>query len=277
MRRSLFVLGLMALGPGVQAKTSGNEDKPHEDQISAPDFAGPVLAPADAGFLDRRGGAGWGDRCFLHLQAGRLDWALAACERGLAASPLPKVKGALLYNLGMIAEKQGKHDSAILAFEQSLLARPGNKTVQAALNRCRAAHATAGSPAKTATAQTDTVPTRFASENSVWNGTYAAGESCDQWTLSISNGRAELTYDMCRGGYSFTANVRIASGDEWDATFTYGGASGAAADFTIYEPMPTKCTAKAASRRRQKITKVRLACPTGLLTRDAVTLILQQE
>ncbi len=90
------------------------------------------LAEADEGFEDARGGTGWGNRCIAHLRAGRLDAAQAACAAGLAAATRDTTRGALLYNLGLIAELRGDRVSARLDYEASLRARP-NSTVERAL------------------------------------------------------------------------------------------------------------------------------------------------
>jgi hypothetical protein len=85
----------------------------------------PGLAQEDVGFIDTRKGGGWGDRCFLHLQAGRLDAAKAACDRGLAmAEPRGWTRGSLLYNLGMIAEKEEDLATARQRYRESLSVRP---------------------------------------------------------------------------------------------------------------------------------------------------------
>lgn len=91
-----------------------------------------TLAAADEDFEDARGGSGWGNRCIAHLRAGRLDEAQAACAEGLDASTRPATRGALLYNLGLIALRRGDGVSARLDYEASLRARP-NATVEHAL------------------------------------------------------------------------------------------------------------------------------------------------
>jgi hypothetical protein len=91
------------------------------------------LAPQDVDFRDARGGWGWGDRCFLHIKAGRLANARAACDRGLAEASDANVRGALLYNLGLIEERSGNPDAARARYEESLRARPGNAVVAKAL------------------------------------------------------------------------------------------------------------------------------------------------
>jgi len=91
------------------------------------------LAPEDIGFEDHRGGRGWGNRCFVHLKAKRYAPASAACRRGLEIATEGSIRGAILYNLGRIAEEQGHVEEARRQYRSSLRERPGNKTVQARL------------------------------------------------------------------------------------------------------------------------------------------------
>lgn len=83
-----------------------------------------ALAPADVGFRDRRRGWGWSDRCWKHFRRGRIGYAEAACKRGLRAARDNKARGALLYNLGRIAEAQGSRASAVKYYQRSLRVRP---------------------------------------------------------------------------------------------------------------------------------------------------------
>ena len=92
------------------------------------------LAETDRDFVDPQQGRGWGNRCWTHFEAGRLSHARAACERGLRASPTPATRGALLYNLGRIAEARGRTSDARARYRGSLEVRPGNTTVQARLD-----------------------------------------------------------------------------------------------------------------------------------------------
>lgn len=92
------------------------------------------LAPDDRGFVDNRGGWGWGDRCWKHIKSGQLDWAKAECLRGMDMNPAaPQPRASLLYNLGIIEAKLGNVDVARVYFQQSLALRP-NADVQAALD-----------------------------------------------------------------------------------------------------------------------------------------------
>ncbi len=93
----------------------------------------PVSAE-DASLEDTHGGSDWGNRCAVHLRAGELDAAEGSCARGLAMAERPATRGAILYNLGRIAEARGDHDTARRAYRASLEARPGNAATQAALD-----------------------------------------------------------------------------------------------------------------------------------------------
>jgi hypothetical protein len=75
----------------------------------------------------------WGTQCVEHMRAGRLEEARAACEQGLDETTKPAARGALLYNLGVIAQRSGDTAAARKHFEDSLAARPGNAAVRKAL------------------------------------------------------------------------------------------------------------------------------------------------
>ncbi len=92
-----------------------------------------ALAAEDLGFVDARGGKDWGLRCLEHLRARRMGAAQAACEAGLAVASKPAIRGALLYNLGLIARKTGATQVARARFGESLVVRPGNAAVLRAL------------------------------------------------------------------------------------------------------------------------------------------------
>lgn len=91
------------------------------------------LAAEDRGFVDTRGGKDWGLRCLEHLRAGRMGAAQAACDAGLAVASKPAIRGALLYNLGLIARNTGATQVARARFGESLVVRPGNEIVTRAL------------------------------------------------------------------------------------------------------------------------------------------------
>ena len=77
-----------------------------------------------------RTASAWGEDCYAHLRVGLWGIAEASCLRGLAAAPEPGTRGAILYNLGRIAEAQGAPAQAMEHYRSSLAARPGNATVK---------------------------------------------------------------------------------------------------------------------------------------------------
>lgn len=83
-----------------------------------------VLAADDVSFQDDRGGQGWDERCFYHLDAKRLANARAACLRGLDVAEDQEIRASLLYNLGRISIKQGDDRRARQYLQKSLELRP---------------------------------------------------------------------------------------------------------------------------------------------------------
>jgi hypothetical protein len=111
----------------------------------------PVLSPEDATFVDTRQGRGWGDRCFSEIKAGKLGWARAACDRGLALPDVDAaVRPALLYNEALIAKKGGDAAAARSYLEHSLALRapgdPGRSIVEQELVSLGGSAPSAGSP-----------------------------------------------------------------------------------------------------------------------------------
>jgi hypothetical protein len=93
----------------------------------------PVLPDADRGFVDTRGGWGWGDKCWVSLKASKWGWAKAECDKGMAMNPAsPQPRASLLYNEGLVAKAAGKIDEARQDFRASLALRE-NAEVRAAL------------------------------------------------------------------------------------------------------------------------------------------------
>lgn len=82
------------------------------------------LAPEDQNFIDDKNGVGWGNRCYTHFKAGVLNFARAACMKGLESNPDDKTRGALLYNLGLVDEATGDKKTSCEWLRQSLVARP---------------------------------------------------------------------------------------------------------------------------------------------------------
>jgi hypothetical protein len=89
----------------------------------------PSLDATDASF----GGSAreWGDRCVLHLRAGRLDAAEAACFAGLAEGGSDRTRGALTYNLGRIEEEREAPERALDYYRRSDRLRPDHPEVRA--------------------------------------------------------------------------------------------------------------------------------------------------
>ena len=126
------------------APPAERDSPPVDDEapaISAQAVASPAaskarsrLAPADQGYVDAKKGAGWGNRCFAHIKAGDLDFARAACQRGLALGPGPYVHGAILYSLAVAEQKAGNDEAACAHLRASLRVRPGSAPVRKKLN-----------------------------------------------------------------------------------------------------------------------------------------------
>ncbi|MEZ4454122.1 MAG: tetratricopeptide repeat protein [Nannocystaceae bacterium] len=122
-----------AVGPGSGACDPSRPcpgDSRCEDGRCRVDVA---LAPDDSALLDG-GSRALGDRCVVHLREGRLGAATAACEAALSRATTERSRGALLFNLGRIAETLGDREEAAARYRRSLEARP-NEVVEAALAR----------------------------------------------------------------------------------------------------------------------------------------------
>jgi hypothetical protein len=98
------------------------------------DVTHPSLPLEDTGFVDTRGGWGWGDKCWIHLKAQKWGWAKAECDSGLlmADPSAPQPRASLLYNEGLIAKGTGDVRAAQGYFTSSLALRE-NPEVRAAL------------------------------------------------------------------------------------------------------------------------------------------------
>jgi hypothetical protein len=96
--------------------------------------AKPCLSPDDDGFVDKRGGWGWGDRCWINLQKGAWGYAKAECIKGMQLGPAsPNPKASLLYNLALIEKAAGRRPMARALLSESLSIRE-NAEVRSALN-----------------------------------------------------------------------------------------------------------------------------------------------
>lgn len=80
--------------------------------------------------IPKRSAHAWGEDCYSSLRAEQWNWAEKSCLRGLAVATEAGTKGALLYNLGRIAEAQHAIPQAMEHYRDSLAARPGNATVK---------------------------------------------------------------------------------------------------------------------------------------------------
>jgi uncharacterized protein YecT (DUF1311 family) len=164
MRRYLIALGVFATlaasacskkdaAPAAPAASLQPTPAPGTAPDDGTNAREPHLAPADVGFNDARYGWGWGDRCVAHLKAGKVGWALAACDQGLALTNLdPKARPALLYNRGLIAKKAGDTAAAKAFFEQSIKLRPEGDPGKAIVER-EYASLQSPSPSPSASAQ----------------------------------------------------------------------------------------------------------------------------
>lgn len=100
----------------------------------SPDAKRPALSPDDIGFVDTRGGQGWGDKCWLNIKAKKWEWAKAECDEAMKMSPSsPQPKASLLFNLGLIAKGTGDLEEARRYFTESLALRE-HPAVRVALN-----------------------------------------------------------------------------------------------------------------------------------------------
>ncbi len=98
------------------------------------DATRPVLPPVDVGFVDKRGGWGWGDRCWNSIHAKKWGWAKAECDEGMKMNPgSPQPRASLLYNEGLVAQGAGNVEEARSYFTQSLALRE-HPDVRAALD-----------------------------------------------------------------------------------------------------------------------------------------------
>lgn len=88
--------------------------------------AWPALAPDDTAGPTA---SEWGDRCVRHLREKHWDHAEAACLAGLVEGGKDKTRGAIMYNLGRVAEARGDAATALQWYRRSDRLRPGNKTV----------------------------------------------------------------------------------------------------------------------------------------------------
>ena len=93
-----------------------------------------ALSPADKGYVDSQGGAGWGNKCFTNIKAKNWSAAKAECDMAMSMDPAsPQPRASILFNVGLVAKNNGDVDGARKAFTDSLALRE-NSAVRSALN-----------------------------------------------------------------------------------------------------------------------------------------------
>jgi hypothetical protein len=105
------------------------------DDSAARREVGSRLDPSDQGYGDPQRGLGWGNRCYAHIRAGRLEAARAACEMGLLLMPNASNAGALEYNLALVEERSGHRPEACARLGRSLAVRPHNEITASTAKR----------------------------------------------------------------------------------------------------------------------------------------------
>ncbi|MGH7295923.1 MAG: hypothetical protein ACRELB_13360, partial [Polyangiaceae bacterium] len=115
--------------------SAGGVALPNSSAGDGTDAKHPALPSADDGFVDTRGGWGWGDKCFVNIKTKTWGWAKAECDKGLAmADPTtPQPRASLFYNEGLIAKGMSDFAAARSYFQQSLSLRE-HPEVRAALD-----------------------------------------------------------------------------------------------------------------------------------------------
>jgi hypothetical protein len=78
-----------------------------------------------------------GNTCFMYIGIEQWIDAEQACLRGLSVAEESTTRGAILYNLGLIAEAEGAREQAGVYYRESLTARPGNRAVERKLAKLR--------------------------------------------------------------------------------------------------------------------------------------------
>jgi hypothetical protein len=78
-----------------------------------------------------------GNTCFMYIGIEQWLEAEEACLQGLSLAEEPGTRGAIFYNLGLIAEAQGAREQAGVYYRESLAVRPGNRTVERKLDKLK--------------------------------------------------------------------------------------------------------------------------------------------
>ena len=109
--------GIPTCGPGT--KLVGKKCEPIPKPVE--------LAPEDKAFTDTEGGKGWALRCYQHMRSGALPYARAACNKALEMNPTdPEIKGAILFNAGLVEQKGGDPVAACDLLRRSQATRPND-------------------------------------------------------------------------------------------------------------------------------------------------------
>lgn len=120
--------------PLASATAHENPSPPPEAPNDGTDPKRPVLPLDEVGYLDKRGGRDWGDKCWDNIKARRWGWAKAECDEAMKLAPTNRtVRAQLLYNQGLIARQAGDIAQARQNFIESLRLRE-HKQVREALD-----------------------------------------------------------------------------------------------------------------------------------------------
>lgn len=90
-----------------------------------------VVVRPDGDVHDAGDGRAWANHCFAEFKAGRSSAAIAACEWALTVATSAKVRGAVYYSLGRIAETRNQAVAAAAHYRTSLALRDDETTLQA--------------------------------------------------------------------------------------------------------------------------------------------------
>jgi hypothetical protein len=113
--------------------TRGVERAERSATTMQPDACFAQLNPVQTGETARE----LGNDCFMYIGIEQWAEAEALCLLGLSVAEEPDTRGAILFNLGLIAEAQGAREQAGLYYRESLVARPGNRTVERKLAKLK--------------------------------------------------------------------------------------------------------------------------------------------
>lgn len=125
--------GIPTCGPGTRLLGKKCEPIPKPEE----------LAPEDRSFVDPDHGKGWALRCYQHMQSGALPYARAACKRALELDPTPEIKGAILFNYGLVEDKGGDPVAACDLLRRAVSVQPNEAQKKSAQKKADAVCAAA--------------------------------------------------------------------------------------------------------------------------------------